>query len=260
MGEAFITRRGGSGGSSNSIPIFTYTGSYQLVNDNNEIVGLAYKGNWKIRLLTSGVLTFTKLNSAKSGIEVFCVGGGGGTKCSNGATSGAGGGYTATGRSITVTPGVAYNITVGAGGAGTNGGKTEALGVTANGGDASLSANSPGSGGSGGGSYGATSSGGAGGSNGSNGNGPGNAVGTGGKGQGTTTREFGESTGKLYAGGGGGGYFNTGSGGAGGSGGGAACGASAAANTGGGAGGFRHPSTGTHNGGSGIVVIRNARG
>lgn len=82
------------------------------------------------------------------------------------------------------------------------------------------------------------------------------------KGQGTTTREFGESSGDLYAGGGGviGGYNN--SGGVtstnaytitdGGEGNGARGGMSAESNTGGGGGG-------NGNGGSGIVIIRNHR-
>ena len=70
-----------------------------------------------------------------------------------------------------------------------------------------------------------------------------------GAGQGTTTREFGESTGKLYATGGSGvskknGQANTGDGGSGGK--------------------YSETSNGTApsggSGGSGIVIIRNARG
>ena len=81
------------------------------------------------------------------------------------------------------------------------------------------------------------------------------------KGQGTTTREFGESSGDLYAGGGGviGGYNNSGVTSTnaytitdGGEGNGARGGMSAESNTGGGGGG-------NGNGGSGIVIIRNHR-
>lgn len=36
-----------------------------------------YKGNWKIRFLTSGTLTFTKLNGWNGQLDVFFVGGGG---------------------------------------------------------------------------------------------------------------------------------------------------------------------------------------
>ena len=85
-----------------------------------------------------------------------------------------------------------------------------------------------------------------------------------GKGQGTTTREFGESTGTLYAGGGGAGGNGSAQakGGSGGGGNGAWNGnqpSSGAANTGGGGGGMYSNLTNVGKGGSGIVVIRNHR-
>lgn len=99
----------------------------------------------------------------------------------------------------------------------------------------------------------------------------GNGNGVGGRGQGTTTREFGEATGDLYAGGGGG-YSPSGvarsSGGAGGGGRGGVGNANSGytpgengqPNTGGGGGGRSGDGTGRGLGGSGIVIIRNARG
>ena len=86
-----------------------------------------------------------------------------------------------------------------------------------------------------------------GGSDGSNGSGS-----NGGKGQGTTTREFGESNGRLYSGGGAGGASSAGGSASGGAGGGGNQDTSGETNTGGG-GGNSKP------GGSGIVVIRNKR-
>lgn len=60
----------------NTIPEFTYTGDYEIVNDSDEPITVS-QGNWKIRFLTSGTLTFTNLNGAEGGIDVFLVGGGG---------------------------------------------------------------------------------------------------------------------------------------------------------------------------------------
>ena len=72
-------------------PEFTYTGDYEIVDDSdNPISDFAnWKNNWKIRFLTSGTLTFTKLNGWNGQLDVFLVGGGGGA-C--GTNSGAGGG------------------------------------------------------------------------------------------------------------------------------------------------------------------------
>lgn len=226
----------------NKIPAFTYTGNYQIVDDNDSPITTS-KGNWKIRFLTSGTLTFTDLRDpiTLNKIDVFLVGGGG-----NGAQGlyacGGGGGYTKTVRKQTITTNSAYNITIGGSIA-----NTTAFGQTANaGGSGSLSAG--GAGGSGGGGYNGN-----GGSNGGNG---GSADRPGGKGQGTTTREFGESNRKLYAGGGGGNGRAYGADG-GGNGQDTNSGKmNGTANTGsGGGGGYSTYGTG----GSGIVVIRNAR-
>ena len=97
---------------------------------------------------------------------------------------------------------------------------------------------------------------GAGGSDGSDG---GAGLNRGGEGQGTTTREFGETANTLYAGGGGGEATNMAAGGAGG---GARARATATANTGGGGGGSTLRGTESAyagGGGSGIVIIRNKR-
>lgn len=247
------------------LPEFSYSGNYKLIDDGKD----GGTRNWRIKLHTSGTLKFTKVVDA---IDVFLVGGGGG-----GGGGGGAGGYTKTTRNVAVSAGTEYSIVIGAGAAGlfsssdhyanaSQGGTTTAFGSSAEGGWAGVggvhhSAVSTGWGGSGGGGFGA-GAGGSDGSAGSDGGWPGGA------GQGTTTREFGETTGDLYAGGGGGGDYDgwgnrTGAGGAGGGGNGSGTGkgANGTANTGGGGGGgFRgDPSYYGGDGGSGIVVIRNAR-
>lgn len=248
----------------NNIPAFTYTGSYKITDDGgSEISGSS--GNWKIKFLTSGTLKFTSLYGAENGIDVFCVGGGGGggynatSDSEKNSGGGAGGGYTKTSKGISVTTDTSYPITIGAGGSGTSskftkptaGGVTSAFGVSASGGDAGGSAGG-GSGGSGGGAQRCN-----GGSNGGSGGTYSGTNNAGGSGQGTTTREFGESSGTLYAGGGGGAdYYGT-SGMKGGSGGGGNAHGNGGTNTGGGGGGGVNSKSG--DGGSGIVVIRNKR-
>lgn len=226
-------------------PTYTYTGSHQLIDDGNY--------NWRIKLKTSGTLRFTDLGNGANGINVFCVGGGGGGGYNYGG--GGGGGYTKT-SAKTVTANTNYAVVVGAGGAGTTdnntdggrGGTSSAFGVSADGGVGGGSYHGSnyrngGAGGSGGGG-GSSGTSGAGGTNGSNGGGASGAAfnGSGGQGQGTTTKEFGESTGTLYASGGAGGNGSTGS-----------------ANTGNGGGGTPYQSSAAHAGSSGIVVIRNKR-
>ena len=253
----------------NTIPDFTYTGDFEIVSDDDQPITVS-QGNWKIRFLTSGTLTFTSLNGAENGIDVFLVGGG-----SGGGRAAGGGGYTKTLKAVKVSVGTAYLIEVGAGGiagvgnskAGSAGGTSNAFGASANGGEANTSASSfrGSNGGSGGGAGSTNGNGGKGGSDGSDGfhrNGTHQDSGTG---QGTTTREFGESGGKLYAGGGGGCTTTSSNGGAGGDGGGgdggnASGGAtSGKTNTGGGGGGAVNSKAGGA-GGSGIAIIRNTRG
>lgn len=236
------------GGSDISAPIigkdFNWTGgdgTYQVLEDGD--------GNWRIKFLSSG--TFTPLRDMV--IDAFLVGAGGGGHKYLFYGSGGAGGYTKTVKSIVLTANTAYNIVVGAGGSknsgsgesaipATAGGDTSAFSETAAGG-APATSNHGGDGGSGGGSYDSNKKVGYnGGSDGSNGGGT-----NGGTGQGTTTREFGEANGDLYAGGGGG-YYND-SLGVGGAGGGGNAKESGVANTGGGAGG-------ANVGGSGIVIIR----
>lgn len=254
-------------------PAYTYTGSSTLIDDGN------YK--WRIKFFTSGTLTFSSLGNGSS-IDVFLVGGGGG-----GAGGGGAGGITSTVQSVSPSAGTAYAIVIGSGAAGkradttvdanaTKGGTTSAFGHSALGGGSGVGGGkgadtAAGSGGSGGGGFGA----GTGGSDGGNGargkatNGTGWA---GGSGQGTTTREFGEANGNLYAGGGAGGnyfnwtYYETVAGGDGGGGGSTwlKAGSSGAVNTGGGGGGGYYDTSDSGNakytggaGGSGIVVIRN---
>lgn len=239
----------------NTIPEFTYTGDYEIVNDSDEPITVS-EGNWKIRFLTSGTLTFTNLNGAENGIDVFLVGGGGGSWYGTWGgdknpqfvpSAAAGGGYTTTKKNISVTVGTQYIISIGAGGlggtqnsngSGKNGGNTTAFGATANGGKTGTVKTKGGDGGSGGAGYG----GGSGGVDGADGSSGQYSEWAGGKGQGTTTREFAESTGKLYSTGG---SVNKST--------------EVSANTGDG-GNHGSASENGHTGASGIVVIRNARG
>lgn len=146
---------------------FTYTGEYLLIDDND--------GNWRIKFLTSG--TFTPLDNIM--IDSFLVGGGGGGSHSinQGETSGTRGGTSS-----------AFNITA-AGGYSASLQQGSSKPYSRRGGDG-------GSGGGGGHCNG--------GSDGSDGGSYNTERNFGGTGQGTTTREFGESSGDLYAGGGGG--------------------------------------------------------
>lgn len=217
-------------------------------------------------------------------IEVFLVGGGGrggtGTYYEKEAQGGpgGGGGYTGT-KKMSVTPNVQYPVVVGAGSTDVNspGGSSSMNGFEVMGGESKRYwglGNS--NGGSGGGSFGESfyDNAGDGGSDGSDG---GMGSGPGGKGQGTTTRAFGEAWGTLYAGGGGGGGYNAkgsstegnvGYGGAGGGGNGGygnqesyRYGLPGVVNTGGGGGGggsIKASSAGWAggNGGSGIAIVR----
>lgn len=178
-----------------TVPEFTYTGTYELVDDNDQdISGALNTANWKIRFLTSGTLSFSNLYSASDGIDVFLVGGGG--QGGGDAGGGGGAGKTATHRGISVDIGTNYTIAIGAGGYNSTwnaspagaGGASTAFSFTADGGTGGYPYNndSGGHGGSGGSksrqdkSYG-----------GSDGNGGYKADTTYGYGQGTTTREFG---------------------------------------------------------------------
>lgn len=224
------------------VPEFTYSGTYNVIDDGD--------GNWRIEFLDTGTLTFNKLGSAKDGIDAFIVGAGAGggpstTKINDYVTTkgaGGGGGRTKTVKNIPVEKGEPYTITVGAGGAiSTNGGVSSAFGNSVTVATAGGNTNG-GNGGSGGGAgiNNNKSDVTAGGTNG--GNGADNPLDAnnykGGTGQGTTTKEFGESNGKLYSAGGNGGGAGVKNG---------------SANTGNG--GNR-----ASKGGSGIVIIRNKRG
>lgn len=245
----------GGGSVSTAMPDFTYTGHYAIENDGVE----NGTSNWRIKFLTSGVFK-TKRTTI---VEVFVVGGGG----SGGAIgSGGGGGYTKT-SAFTIEANKEYQIFVGAGGDGVtsgngiDGGDSSAFFVTANGGKGGGEYNSPsaGIGGSGGGACGGkagqgTTKGGAGGTDG--GDGGSTIYYAGAKGQGSTTREFGEASGALYSPGGGGFGKPVGEGGE--VGGGAGNGISGADNTGAG-GGANEGGKKTGAGGSGIVIIRNMR-
>ena len=270
-----------TGNSTNFYDNYTYTGSAEFIDDGDD--------NWRIKFLTSGTLTVKEDRF----VDIFAVGGGGnggtGTatnSSSSGGTTyggggaGGGGGYTTTVKGTTLPAGT-YTVTVGAA-AGKSSITNEDATITyctANGGKSGSAGTADdqkgGNGGSGGGAGDiGTNPPGKGGSNGSNGDSTANC--TGGTGQGTTTREFGEATGDLYAGGGGAGGAHTtyssgtiaykagGTGGAGGGGNGGSNGTLATAggaNTGGGGGGGAGITSYTTRGagGTGIVIIRNMR-
>ena len=277
-----------------TIPVFTYTGNCEIVDDSDNVLSdtttcgksisstqSTWTGNWKIKFLTSGTLTVSGWDTSRT-IDLFLVGGGGGGGAGVNIIGGGGGGggYTKTYRNIVLNNGSFY-ITVGNGGSGSSsksrasdGGTSSAFGYSAAGGQGGASPETAGNGGSGGGIGGYVNArfsevrtGGTGGSDGSNGNAAG---------QGSTTREFGDSTGTLYSGGGGGGAGKMwswgdrpGEGGAGGGAKGGKAGInkgkSASANTGGGGGGgganTDDGQVAGHGGkgGSGIVIIRNKR-
>ena len=252
---------------------FTYTGNCNIRKDG------------VIEFLTSGDF----ISSETLNIDAFLVGGGasgsGGDNANNVKYAGGGGsgGYTLTKKNISIAANNIYNIQIGAGGIATvsssalttsairPGEDTTAFGFTASGGQSNSSTSTStavkritgGDGGCGGGSGSASTnnSNGTGGSNGNNGGGS-----YGGKGQGNTPREFGESTGKLYAGGGGGGQYSNSpvnKGGEGGGGNGANSGNAATVGTpntgGGGGGGSVSPNYNGASGGSGIVCIRKTK-
>ena len=244
--------------------LFSYTGSKNVIHDGN--------GNWRIKFYTSG----TFVANYNASLDVFAVGGGGaGTyAASDRGGGGGGGGYTTTSKGFTVFSATSYSVVIGAGGTnnssntGGTGGTSSFSSVRAAGGTSTIpvetAAGNGGNGGSGGGMSGYYNRAGdalKGGSNGGNAAYTWAESGRRGIGQGTTTREFGESTGDLYSGGGSGAERgNTTTIIAGGSGGGGTGGNGGAgtANTGGGGGGSTAQSGGGA-GGSGIVIIRNHR-
>lgn len=262
-----------------NVPAFAYTGKYNVRDDD------------VVELLESGEITFVE----DGVIDVFMVGGGGGGKSSSGSSdqgygyAGGAGGYTRTVRRINVAANTNIPVTIGAGGAtsdnGEPGGASGFNTFSVSGAERipstgyTQAATTKGGSGGGGGVR-SNSDYGAGGTDGNNGESgyPINSS-AGGNGQGFSTREFNESTGKLYAAGGGGGRYISAQtpvispGGTGGGGSGAWSGSSTSsyqvaaagvANTGSGGGGGATPG-GTvsyalgASGGSGIVCFREAQ-
>lgn len=256
---------------------FTYTGDYVVRKDG------------VVELRNSGTLVFLE----PAVIDIFMVGGGGkGGRCVTTlspayytACGGGGGGYTRTIKRLTVQG--SYEISIGAGSitANVDGGSTAwGSAYTVVGGKSSselpsapVTASKGSQGGSGGGGGVISNSDyGTGGSDGNDGEQGYQGYIAGGTGQGSTTREFGEATGKLYAGGGGGGRYMSSQtpivsmGGPGGGGAGGWAGSTSGqlqaptaggANTGGGGGGAAANYEGGMqggSGGSGIVCFRDA--
>lgn len=243
-----------------SQPSYTYSGEHSLTRQNSY--------DWLLTLKSSGTLRFSYLgNVTKADVFVLGGGGGGGAHTRNYYGGGGGaGGKTATIKGVSIAINTDYVITVGGGGSAAGaGGTTTAFGLSADGGGTGGDYGYGGAGGSGGGGggYSSTKAGANGGTNG--GDGYASNTNTAGKGQGTTTRAFGETSGTLYAGGGGGGGGRSSGGslsaaGSGGTGGGVAGNGNSASNNTGGGGGGAQSNTGTGGkGGSGVALIRNAR-
>ena len=226
------------------LPSYSFDNSHTMLDDGN--------GNWRIKFYSSGY--FTPKRDMK--VDVYIVGaGGGGVQGREGVWEGpsGAGGKTTTGRGIQLTANQSYYIQIGAGGSaavkgytatGGTGGTSSAFNYSATGGGGGYAQSHDighgGDGGSGGAAW--TGSGGT-----DGGNGSGTLVYSWrhGYGQGTTTRAFGDSNGELYASGGSFGSTSINHGGS---------------NTGnGGSGGGSQKETYGGNGGSGIVIIRNAR-
>ena len=244
---------------------------YEIMQDDGTPIAVEdYRkyADWKAKIYTSGFITPKKNGT----IDVFAVGGGSSSSGGTENRAGGAGGYTTTSKKYQVYAGVKITVTIGAGGVapnsgqlGNNGGTTTFGDVSAEGGKVSANNFEGGTGGCGGGSGGTSGiPGGTGGSDGEDGT---KGYGEPGKGQGTTTREFGEPDGELYAGAGGGAGKEGGVGGPGGGGNGAsltAPGTSGENGKGGGGGGNMTGGGVTHQGkpnpgGSGVIVIRNAR-
>ena len=215
-------------GSSSSLPQFTYSGTYELIEDQD--------GDWCIKLLSSGTLVFT---DSSPSIEVFLVGGGGAGGSNNSSYMGGGGSGYRTTSTLQAIKDTQYAIVIGDGvtapNNGAQGGSTTGFGLTAAGG------------------Y--TPTGKTGGDGGSKGGNADNGAGVDG------ALAFNDTAFFYGYYGGSGGAANSG---AGGQGGGAQGGtvngqkaSNATANTGGGGGGGKNGEGG--NGGSGVILIRNTR-
>lgn len=246
-------------------PKYDYTGQHTLIKDN------ADQGWWRVKFLSSGVLTWLDKDT---NIDLFMVGAGGGGSNYRGG----GGGYTKTEKSVSISNQQTIQINVGSGGGNnSDGGSTSFSTYSVSGGRAGGEIGSGGTGGSGGGASRienilTAGSGGTDGGNGGDGTYNTHAL-QGGTGSGATTREFGDSGAELYSGGGGGCGFASQSGqnvkgGPGGSGGVtlarsgtySGSGSFSAGGAGGGYGGGG--GAGSSSGGAGaqgIVIIRNAR-
>lgn len=235
-------------------PKYSYTGNHTLVKDEND--------HWRIKFLSSGVLTWL---SPDAEIDVFLVGGGG-----SGSAGGGGGGYTQTHKKQNLEKNQRVQIYVGAAGEDGSGGTSYYGNLYAQGGTSTRSNGIGGDGGSGGGGgergsdpYNPSGTAGRGGSDGGNGENL-SSYSYGGRGQGRTTREFGEPEGALYSGGGGGRDLYGGAPGGEGTPVIAAHGASAGSLRGGGpgggyGGGGGGSSSAKSKGAQGIVIIRDAR-
>ena len=96
-------------------PKYTYTGSHEFIDDGGP--------NWRIKLKSSGTLTFTNLSGLSKGIDVCVIGGGAGGARAKNSTSNTirthgGGGYKSNAWAVPVVKDTGYAVTIGGGGAG----------------------------------------------------------------------------------------------------------------------------------------------
>ena len=121
MAQVMILKRGAA--ALKGVPTYTYIGGESQPFDEGN-------GNWSIKLKTGG--TFTSNQAAT--VQVFVVGGGGAGNQNGGA---GGGGYSTTTTGIALVKGLAYPISIGAGGtsSGEAGGNSTGFGCTGNGGN-----------------------------------------------------------------------------------------------------------------------------
>lgn len=203
----------------NPTPSFKFSGDYELVDDDNKAITdfANYTGNWKIRFLTSGLFAFTEHNGWDGVIDIFSVGGGSGSPFGTAFHGGGGaGGYTTTARGVSTEENDVIDVIVGAGGVaadkawGEGGTGRSGRGGTSSFGNWAKAAGGKGgvdltdgydglSGGTGGQQYGKSTKIPA--TDGADGDWVDKKKNPG-KGQGTTTREFGESKGDPYSNGG----------------------------------------------------------
>lgn len=114
MGQIYSMRRR----SSAIYPEYTYSGNVRLVDEGD--------GNWHLEITETGSINFSNLGNGRGGVDILCVGGGGGAayQAASGVSGGepgvngaGGGGYISLTENAQLTTDVAYTTTIGGAGA-----------------------------------------------------------------------------------------------------------------------------------------------